>query len=530
MKNTMPVPIIDLFAGPGGLGEGFSRVGWEERNPFYRICLSIEKEPSAHRTLKLRSFFRQFPYGEAPEEYYEYLREGRPPEDLYHLPQFSAQAEAAEKEAWCATLRNDDEFNTELDRKIETALQGNSDWVLIGGPPCQAYSVVGRARNRGVKNYVAEDDSRHFLYQEYLRIISRHRPAVFVMENVKGILTSEVKGDRIFERIESDLKNPSGKSGCSYRLFSLVKSPEIFDEDGAPVFRKQDFIIEAERYGIPQTRHRVILLGIREDLSRGLLPSVLIEKEQIAAYRVLGLPRLRSCISRGKYDKHDWLKAVRSFPIHKLRDEICRLADREVLDALWIALRDISLPHEDSGGEFVSKPPRSIPDENLSRWYVDRRLQGVFNHSARSHMITDLYRYLYASCFAKIKFRSPRMHEFPEMLKPDHKNRDSGIFNDRFRVQLSGVPACTITSHISKDGHYYIHPDPRQCRSLTVREAARLQTFPDNYFFCGNRTEQYIQVGNAVPPLLAYGIAEVVRDILEMRAWQILSLPKSEVA
>ncbi len=133
-------------------------------------------------------------------------------------------------------------------------------------------------------------------------------------------------------------------------------------------------------------------------------------------------------------------------------------------------------------------------------------------------MADDLIRYLYASCYAEVRSRFPRIDEFPRSLRPRHKNvRDDGRtndFRDRFRVQLWDETAATITSHICKDGHYYIHPDPYQCRSLTVREAARLQTFPDNYFFEGSRTDQYKQVGNAVPPFLAYQMADVVAEVL----------------
>ena len=134
-------------------------------------------------------------------------------------------------------------------------------------------------------------------------------------------------------------------------------------------------------------------------------------------------------------------------------------------------------------------------------------------------MSSDLYRYLFATCFAKARGRSPTLADFPSDLLPEHRNVSKalagGNFNDRFRVQIWSRPSTTITCHLARDGHYYIHPDPSQCRSLTAREAARLQTFPDNYFFCGQRTAQYKQVGNAVPPLMAREIARVVHAVLE---------------
>ena len=153
-------------------------------------------------------------------------------------------------------------------------------------------------------------------------------------------------------------------------------------------------------------------------------------------------------------------------------------------------------------------------------WFHDERIGGVLNHQSRSHMNSDIHRYLFCSVFAQQHHRAPKLSDFPDELLPNHKNVDKGkigLFSDRFRVQLENSPATTVTSHISKDGHYYIHYDPTQCRSLSVREAARLQTFPDNYFFEGNVTQQYHQVGNAVPPLLARQLAETVYRIMEKR-------------
>ena len=150
----------------------------------------------------------------------------------------------------------------------------------------------------------------------------------------------------------------------------------------------------------------------------------------------------------------------------------------------------------------------------LKRHYRKGSLGALLNHETRGHMEEDLGRYLFCASYATVYGRSPSSPDFPDELKPAHKSWDAGHFADRFRVQLGHTSGSTITSHLAKDGHHFIHWDPRQCRSLTVREAARIQTFPDDYLFLGNRTQQYTQVGNAVPPLLARQIAGVVASLL----------------
>jgi DNA (cytosine-5)-methyltransferase 1 len=506
----IPIPIIDIFAGPGGLGEGFSALKSTDESPIFKIKLSIEKDEFAHRTLELRAFYRQFSK-DVPPEYYQYLRKEIGREVLFR--KYPKEYEAAQKEAWQVELGKK---NRDLVKnRIEEALAGNSDWILIGGPPCQAYSLAGRSRMRGGNKRKYREDHRHYLYKEYLQILADHQPPVFVMENVKGLLSSRrIKKESTFDLILSDLKHPNGvirrntDRPLSYKLFSLSKKQAEDTDEMEP----KDFVIRSEEYGIPQARHRVIIFGIRSDVYKS--SPVPLEKtpNKVSIDDVIGdLPRLRSGLSKEPDSPEEWQKAVKSIAKAKWLDskKVSVVLKQAIIDSLEKV--DVNL----------SRGKPFMPTENKQnlKWYVDDALTGICNHESRSHIREDLHRYFFASVFASANHRSPTLNDFPKDLLPKHENIQEGsgntIFNDRFRVQVGGKPSTTVVSHISKDGHYYIHYDPSQCRSLTVREAARLQTFPDNYFFEGNRTQQYHQVGNAVPPLLANKIAAKVFDVLK---------------
>ena len=155
-----------------------------------------------------------------------------------------------------------------------------------------------------------------------------------------------------------------------------------------------------------------------------------------------------------------------------------------------------------------------IMPEPLKSWYIDPNLNVVLNHETRGHMIDDLLRYSYCAAYAQIQGLSPKSRHFPQELAPAHANWDTGTHSDRFRVQVASKYATTVTSHISKDGHYFVHYDLQQCRSLSVREAARLQTFPDNYIFSGSNGSKYKMLGNAVPPNFSEIIAKVIKKII----------------
>jgi DNA (cytosine-5)-methyltransferase 1 len=510
-------PVIDLFAGPGGLSEGFSSYRDADGHEPFNIALSIEMNRAAHRTLELRAFFRLLNQDRGRADYNRYLKGQLTREALFDLhPEIAL---AARTKMWRFQLGREPE---KVDERIRESLaDAPGPWILIGGPPCVAYSLAGRAHYRdGRRRW-----GKQRLYQHYLRAIAKFAPTAFIMENVKGLLSSKNRSESVFEQIVQDLRDPESatanghvgrsnfnghsKDGANYpakgqyRIFSFVRRSLV--PEGT------DFVIRAEEYGIPQRRHRVILLGVRSDLDvqPGLLHP---QTDSVTARDVLGgLPPLRSRLSDGNDSPETWADALMEGLSNGVFDDTDPGTYLRIAAAIERASNRTSI-----GGPFLTG---EFPPKKLSTELFRRDLGGISNHESRSHMKEDLWRYVFVAAYGQEHGRSPVLSVFPKALLPSHQSvvqalRGHGHFSDRFRVQIASKPATTVTSHISKDGHYFIHYDPSQCRSLTVREAARLQTFPDDYFFEGNRTEQYSQVGNAVPPLLARQLAAILHPVL----------------
>lgn len=566
------IPVVDVFAGAGGLGEGFA--AYPDRTaPAFRVALSIEKDHAAARTLRLRAFYHSFAPEHVPQDYYRLLQgksvpdqfkaylEGNLPLSEF-LERYENTLSVEPGGVWRKELSDSPELELELDELITTAIGGRNDWVLVGGPPCQPFSTVGRSKQNSFKDYQLETDPRHKLYREYLRIIVRHWPAVFVMENVPGILSARVHGEKIFLRILEDLGDPEhafrdtrkpSENRHTYNLWPLEASAatkrDIFGLQANP----QDYLIESEKHGIPQMRHRVILLGIRSDID--IHPRSLLSRPgnpPTVASVIDGLPQLRSGVARTPDSRDQWQQIAaaierRGLVANLTQEEMDNVVDsdsqwlatlesaeqqtwfyeleengqHDVITEIRKALGKLTPPRSGRGRDCIPAKNRWSPTHNepaLKAWIDDPRMDYVCNHASREHMPTDHHRYLFVAAFAAARNVSPRLRDFPKSLLPEHRNvtkaMNSDNFADRFRVQVGSQPASTVLSHIAKDGHYFIHPDPTQARSLSVREVARLQTFPDNYWFFGTRSEQYVQIGNAVPPLLSFQIAEVVADVI----------------
>jgi DNA (cytosine-5)-methyltransferase 1 len=639
-KVLMPVKaqIIDVFAGPGGLGEGFSAYKDDSGNFPFQIKISVEMEQFAHKTLRLRAFTRYFTHRniKLPKIYFDYIsgtnkllgkllefrswgpvtendkRDWKYISPEFYCPDEFQEAKVLYKLNWKHTILAIEKaiyearrmtlgpHEKDIHKAIQEQISEDTPTILIGGPPCQAFSTVGRSRRKGhvTNNVVTNDgtpavwdqdnDGRTWLYKEYIKIINDFEPDIFIMENVRGMLSAKVEGEggekvHVWKQIFSDLNKPSNVLGkksskLEYDIYSLATDSKFTgNSDELITLNSADFVLNAKYYGIPQARERVILLGVRKNISKALgkdfvamLSKIDKEQQQTHVSDAIGdLPILRSGVGRQEHvfngvdspvksgvKKADEFNFWNNELKKKLNDVIIRLQkssnshQQKVWDILNLAyashaeLAKKSRNFTDVTGKTFKSTNESINQfsdltfsrlatgtrskaeseyvDQLKKWYAPEGPKKlVLNHETRTQMDSDLCRYIYSSSYSLIvpgegERINPRLPELEEVgLDPKgHKNKES--FLDRFRTQIWNKPATTITSHISKDGHYYIHPDPSQMRSFTVREAARIQTFPDNYFFEGPRTAQFIQVGNAVPPLLAYQIACKVNSLFSL--------------
>ena len=406
---------IDLFAGAGGLSEGFTSIGF---NPIAHVEMNYD----ACQTLKTRAVYYYLKQSGKLDEYRKYLRGEISKDELYGLV-----PEIVLKSVIHQTMSTENMPELfELIDDLKTEQHINQVDLIVGGPPCQAYSLVGRA----VKSDNMVGDPRNYLYKLYIEVLKKYTPTMFVFENVPGLLTAN--GGQYFEDMKKAFK------AAGYTIDHAVLNAKSFD--------------------VLQDRRRVILIGWKKDLHYKY-PSFV---EKTPAYKVADLlsdlPKIQSGESNNSYATKKFSAYLETTGIRK-KDDILT----------WHVAR----PH-------ISRD-RKIYKEVITAWVKDKK---------------------------RIKYT-----DLPEELCT-HRNRTA--FLDRFKVVASDLPTChTMMAHISKDGHYFIHPDIDQARSITVREAARIQSFPDDFYFEGSRTAAFTQVGNAVPPLMARGIAEKIKEMLE---------------
>lgn len=442
---------IDLFAGCGGLSEGFKQAG-------FNVIAQVEMDKWACETLKTRYLYHHLKEIRKGYLYQKLLRGeigrndilDRFPDIDKSIAHVVIQAEFGEEKF--------DEILKRIDasRKFHNAQRFN---VVIGGPPCQPYSLAGRSRDPDRMML----DGRHFLYEYYLKILQSLQPDFFVFENVLGLITAKAKGEEMFLRMLDDFRNINP----SYEI-----APSFDEYSSNP----RQYLLDSAKYGVPQKRRRVVFIGYRK--------SLLLKKS----------------------DVKNVFKGI-------LESKAPEYAGYTVTDA--IGDLPALTPGKGSDGWFREYYREAItPYQEKMR----RNSPGILSHRARTHMKSDLERYRF---FIEHRLNGDKAATLTDLIRerpdltPAHNHLDK--FLDRFKVQWWYQPSSTITAHICKDGHYYIHPDISQCRSFTVREAARCQSFPDNFKFEGPRTEQFRQVGNAVPPLLARTIAQhILRELKQI--------------
>lgn len=419
MNKNKKFVFIDLFAGAGGLSEGFIQAGFSP-------IAHVEKMREAANTLETRTAYHYLKdKSELKSLYYDYeLGKINRNELLNVIP------ESELKSVICEEMS--DETLPGIFERIDSIIAEkkiNKVDVIIGGPPCQAYSLVGRAQSSHML-VPMEEDPRNELYKMYTAFLEKYKPEMFVFENVSGIQTAR-KG-QAFE----DLKKELDRVGYDF-----------------------DFEVQvATDFGVLQKRRRVILVGWRKG-------------------------------TKHKYPEFE--KKISEAYVYDLLNDLAPVKRGEENNKYSKTFDECSAYLKASG----IRTKEDVVTHHMARPNCDRDVD-IYGRAIDAYKKGE-----------KIKY-----DELPDELKT-HKNQSS--FRDRFKVVEGNEHAChTVLAHLSKDGHYFIHPDKKQCRSITVREAARLQTFPDNYYFEGNRGSKFTQIGNAVPPMMAKGIAEAIKKQL----------------
>lgn len=420
-ESSSTINFIDLFAGAGGLSEGFIQAGF---NPIAHI----EMNAMAAATLETRAAYHYMKkHKPLMRWYYEYERGNITREKLFkYIPD--------EVTKTIINAEMSPENIAEIFRQIDDIMQEDNVKkvnVIVGGPPCQAYSLVGRAQSSHMLVPMSEDP-RNELYKMYARFLKKYQPDIFVFENVEGLKTAR-KGTS-FKNLQAQLR----------RVGYVIECHEQ----------------NAVDFGVLQNRKRLIIIGWRKGTN----------------YHYPAFEKIQS-------------KAL----VNDL------LSDLPVL--------------ERGGQEFTYR----VPYAQASRYIKDNQLRTrsdvLTHHVARNNIPQDVEIYRRTIEAWNNGHQRLKYAQLPNELKT-HRNQTA--FADRFKVVEGDCTSChTVLAHLSKDGHYFIHPDINQCRSISVREAARLQTFPDSYYFEGNRTSQYVQIGNAVPPIMARRIAEAIRKMIE---------------
>lgn len=400
---------IDLFAGASGMSEGFIKAGF---NPISHI----EMDKDACDSIKTRAVYHYLTKEGKEKNYIDYLKGNISREELY---------DQVPKKVLDSVLNIEitDDSIKGIFSKIDTLLQGEKVDLIIGGPPCQAYSLLGRHQEN------IENDPRNKLYIQYGRFLKQYDPKAFVFENVPGLLSAN-KGQH----------------------FKNLKA--YFRKLGYEVYHDT---LDASDYGVLQARKRIIIVGWKKDID-------------------FGFPKIE--------------KTKKAFVVNDIFRDLPKLKPGEA--------RQIS-------NYTIGK------NEYLEKFELRNGVDFVTQHISRPHNERDLK--IYKTAINKWNKNNERLKypDLPTELK-SHKNETS--FIDRYKVVNGNGVSHTVVAHIAKDGHYYIHPDVKQCRSISVREAARLQSFPDDFYFEGSRSAAFKQIGNAVPPLMAYAIAKTINELL----------------